>query len=283
MVDAGVLCSGTWSRPRGWTPACRMSGPWPSADQAPVDPRGPTDRRQVRGISSLGDRPGLPGGASSDRWPAPTADHVWTGRKFFTRPGELESVVGGDLDLAEPDDAHGGAGADPQRVGAGWPRGSAAAAPGCVMVPTTQSADLRAYLLQAHQERPPRFQAAGPAAVAAPRRVARAHRRRAGRPAAPVVKHPLLDRQAPHRGLLQRLDALTRTARTGLVRRARHRTTARPPWRSWPATPTRPRLLRLGQARLTRFLIRHSRGAWRDDHARALLTAAQESFALWGT
>ncbi|MFD7157903.1 IS110 family transposase [Kribbella sp. NPDC059898] len=42
-------------------------------------------------------------------------------------------------------------------------------------------------------------------------------------------------------------------------------------------------LVRLGQARLTRFLIRHSRGAWRDDHARALLTAAKQSIELWGT
>lgn len=42
-------------------------------------------------------------------------------------------------------------------------------------------------------------------------------------------------------------------------------------------------LVRLGQARLTRFLIRHSRGAWRDDHAQALLTAAKQSIELWGT
>nr|WP_237735322.1 hypothetical protein [Rhodococcus sp. JVH1] len=42
-------------------------------------------------------------------------------------------------------------------------------------------------------------------------------------------------------------------------------------------------MIRLGQARLTRFLIARSRGAWRDDHAAGLITAARETLALWGT
>jgi hypothetical protein len=41
-------------------------------------------------------------------------------------------------------------------------------------------------------------------------------------------------------------------------------------------------LLRLGVARLTRFLVRHSRGAWREDHATRLIAAARESLELWG-
>jgi len=41
-------------------------------------------------------------------------------------------------------------------------------------------------------------------------------------------------------------------------------------------------LLRLGPARLTRFLIRFSRGAWRENHAQLLLAAARESVQLWG-
>lgn len=41
-------------------------------------------------------------------------------------------------------------------------------------------------------------------------------------------------------------------------------------------------VIRLGHTRLTRFLIRHSRGAWRDGHARMLLAAARESVLLWG-
>lgn len=40
-------------------------------------------------------------------------------------------------------------------------------------------------------------------------------------------------------------------------------------------------LIRLGRARLTRTLIRASRGAWREDKADALLAAARETLALW--
>jgi transposase len=40
-------------------------------------------------------------------------------------------------------------------------------------------------------------------------------------------------------------------------------------------------LQRLGRARLSRLLIRTSRGAWREDKADALLAAARESAALW--
>ena len=39
---------------------------------------------------------------------------------------------------------------------------------------------------------------------------------------------------------------------------------------------------RLGQARLTRFLIRTSRGQWREAKATALLEAAEETLRLWG-
>lgn len=40
-------------------------------------------------------------------------------------------------------------------------------------------------------------------------------------------------------------------------------------------------LQRLGRARLTRLLIRASRGAWREDRADALLAAARETLKLW--
>lgn len=43
------------------------------------------------------------------------------------------------------------------------------------------------------------------------------------------------------------------------------------------------KLQRMGRTRLTRFLIRHSRGAWREDKADLLLTAAAQSLALWGS
>jgi transposase len=40
-------------------------------------------------------------------------------------------------------------------------------------------------------------------------------------------------------------------------------------------------LTRLGPARLTRLLVRASRGAWREDKADALLAAARDTLALW--
>lgn len=41
-------------------------------------------------------------------------------------------------------------------------------------------------------------------------------------------------------------------------------------------------VVRLGHARLSRFLIARSRGAWREDHAAGLLAAAKETLVLWG-
>jgi transposase len=41
-------------------------------------------------------------------------------------------------------------------------------------------------------------------------------------------------------------------------------------------------LKRLGKPRLTRLLYRHSRGAWGQDKAQALLDAADQTLALWG-
>ncbi|WP_206311097.1 transposase [Streptomyces sp. A1499] len=38
---------------------------------------------------------------------------------------------------------------------------------------------------------------------------------------------------------------------------------------------------RLGRSRLTALLIRHSRGAWREEHAERILEAAQQTLALW--
>ena len=41
-------------------------------------------------------------------------------------------------------------------------------------------------------------------------------------------------------------------------------------------------LRRLGRGRLTKFLWRHSRGAWGDTHAHHLLSVADETLGLWG-
>ncbi|BCI79377.1 hypothetical protein MTY66_10020 [Mycolicibacterium sp. TY66] len=42
-------------------------------------------------------------------------------------------------------------------------------------------------------------------------------------------------------------------------------------------------VIRLGHGRLSRFLIARSRGAWRSDHAAGLIAAAKETLALWGS
>src|SRR5699024_68232 len=42
-------------------------------------------------------------------------------------------------------------------------------------------------------------------------------------------------------------------------------------------------VIRLGQARLSRFLGGHSRGSWRDHRAAVLIAAARETLALWDT
>lgn len=204
---------------------------------------------------------------------------VWTGRKFFTRPAELEALWAA-VGLAEADTLR--VVMEPTRNAwvpvASWLRRRGAKVS---MVPTTQSADLRAYyskhtkndhldskllarLPLLHPEGLREHTGDGPAEPL----------RRAVKVRASMVKR--------RTAVFQRLDAQlellgpawydalgSNYGKAALAVLARY------------ADPTS--LIRLGQARLTRFLIRHSRGAWRDDHARALLTAAKQSLELWGT
>lgn len=120
--------------------------------------------------------------------------------------------------------------------------------------PTTQSADL---LLQTHQGRPPRLQTPRPAAAAPSGGSARAHRRRARRPAAQSSQDAIVKRCT---AIYQRLDAQlellgpawydalgSNYGKCALAILIRY------------ADPTG--FLRLGTARLTRFLVRHSRRA----------------------
>ncbi len=206
---------------------------------------------------------------------------VWSGRKFFTRPADLERLWD-DLDL----DKACGAGEltvvmEPTRNAwvplASWFRRRGARV---VLVPTTQSADLRAYyskhtkndhldskilarLPLLHPDGLREHTDAGPAGPL----------RRIVKQRSSVVKR--------RTAIFQRLDAQlellgpawydalgSNYGKAALALLARY------------ADPTA--LLKLGHARLTRFLIRHSRGAWRDDHATALLAAARESLQLWG-
>lgn len=203
---------------------------------------------------------------------------IWMGRKFFSRPADLEKLWI-DLDLDDP--AALTVVLEPTRnawiVVAGWFRRRGARV---VMVPTTQSADLRAYyskhakndrldsallarLPLLHPEGLREFSGDGPADPL----------RRLTKQRSSIVKR--------RTAVLQRLDALlellgpawyealgSNYGKAALMLLARY------------GDPQA--LIRLGHARLTRFLVRHSRGAWREDHATRLLAAARESLDLWG-
>jgi transposase len=203
---------------------------------------------------------------------------VWRGRKFATRPAELERLWT-DLDLADPAELT--VVVEPTRnawiVVAEWFRRRGAQV---VMVPTTQSADLRKYyskhtkndridsellarlpLLHPEGLRP--YSGQGPADPL----------RRLVKQRSTMVKRRV--------AVYARLDALVEllgpawyavlgsnygiAALEFLARYADPHAT-----------------VRLGQARLSRFLIGRSRGAWREDHAAGLIAAARETLALWG-
>lgn len=203
---------------------------------------------------------------------------VWTGRKFFTRPADLEKLWA-DLDLEDPAELT--VVVEPTRnawIGvAAWLRRRGAKV---VMVPTTQSADLRAYyskhakndrldsallarLPLLHPEGLREFTGDGPADPL----------RRLTKQRSSIVKR--------RTAVVQRLDALlellgpawyevlgSNYGKAALMLLARY------------GDPNA--LIRLGHARLTRFLARHSRGWWKEDHATRLLAAARESLELWG-
>lgn len=202
---------------------------------------------------------------------------VWRGRKFWTRPADLERLWS-DLDLGDPGELT--VVVEPTRnawiVVAEWFRRHGATV---VMVPTTQSSDLRKYyskhtkndridsellarlpLLHPEGLRP--YSGQGPADPL----------RRLTKQRSTMVKR--------RTAVYARLDALTEllgpawyeaiNARYGIAALeflARY------------ADPHA--VIRLGQARLSRFLIGRSRGAWREDRAAVLVAAARETLALW--
>jgi transposase len=204
---------------------------------------------------------------------------VWTGRKFFTRPDELERLWD-DLGLEAGDSLT--VVMEPTRNAwapvASWFRRRGAK---IAMVPTTQSADLRAYYSKHTKNDHLDSKLLARLPLLHPEGL-RAHT--GDGPAGPLrrivkIRSSIVKRRT---AVFQRLDAHlellgpawydalgSNYGKAALAVLARY------------ADPHA--LLRLGQARLTRFLIRHSRGAWRDDHARALLTAAKQSIELWGT
>jgi transposase len=209
----------------------------------------------------------------------PDGTFVWSGRKFFTRPAELEKMWK-QIGLGEQDTLR--VVMEPTRNAwapvASWFRHRGAR---ISMVPTTQSADLRAY----YSKHTKNDQLDSKLLARLPLLHPEGLREHAGDgPADPLrrvvkIRSSIVKRRT---AIYQRLDAQIELlgpawydalgsdyGKAALAVLARY------------ADPHS--LIRLGHARLTRFLIRHSRGGWREDRATMLLTAAEESLQLWGS
>lgn len=205
-----------------------------------------------------------------------TGEFLWSGRRFRTTPDELEELWDQIPDAADVTVVM-----EPTRNAwvplAAWFQAKGARA---VLIPPEQSADLRDYYSKhtkndrldsrvlarvplLHPEGLRELDSLGPADP-----LKRAVRRRL----------KLVDRRT---ACYQRLDAMVELlgpawadvlgsgdyAKTALAVLERY------------ANPHK--LKRLGPKRLTAFLVRHSRGRWRDDKAAALREAADQTLALW--
>lgn len=206
----------------------------------------------------------------------PDGTLVWRGRSFFTRPADLEKLWRDvDCDPAELTVV-----LEPTRNAwipvAAWFRRRGAKV---VLVPTTQSADLRSYYSK--------------------------HTKNDRLDSAILARLPLLHPE----GLREHVgdgpaDPLRRVVkqRSSIVKRRSaifHRLDAQlellgPAWYDTLGTdygratlqflahyadPNA--VIRLGQARLTRFLRRYSHGHWREGKAAELIAAARQSLQLW--
>lgn len=204
---------------------------------------------------------------------------VWCGRKFWTRPADLEKLWA-DLGLEDPGQLT--VVVEPTRnawiVVAEWFRRRGARV---VMVPTTQSADLRKYyskhtkndridsellarLPLLHPEGLREYSGQGPADAL----------RRLVKQRSTMVKRRV--------AVYSRLDALVELLGPAwyAVLGSNYGIAALELLARYADPNT---VIRLGQARLSRFLIARSRGAWREEHAAGLIAAAKETRALWGS
>lgn len=202
---------------------------------------------------------------------------VWKGRRFFTRPRDLERLWA-DLALQDPTELT--VVLEPTRnawiVLAQWFRARGAKV---VMVPTTQSADLREYYSK--HTKTDRLDSEILARL--PLLHPEGLREFTGDSSADPLRRLTKQRSTMVKrrtAVYSRLDALVELlgpawyavlgsnyGKAALMVLARY------------ADPNA--VIRLGQARLTRFLVRHSRGFWREDHAQALIVAARETLELW--
>lgn len=202
---------------------------------------------------------------------------VWKGRKFFTRPQDLDRLWA-DLDLDDPGELT--VVLEPTRnawiVLAHWFRARGAKV---VMVPTTQSADLREYYSKHTKNDRLDSEILARLPLLHPEGLREFTGDASADPLRRLVKQrsTMVKRRT---AVYSRLDALVELlgpawygvlgsnyGKAALMLLARY------------ADPHA--VIRLGPARLGRFLVRHSRGFWREDQAQALIVAARETLALW--
>ena len=207
-------------------------------------------------------------------------EFIWSGRRFHTTVADLERLwawlpvgtEGCDVTVVM----------EPTRNAwvplAAWFRRHGARV---VMVPPEQSSDLRAYVSKHTKSdrldsrilaRLPLFHpdglrvehGLGPADTL--RRVVK-------------IRSTLVKRRTTS---MARLDALLEILGPGWFAAFRSDLGTKTPLRFLAAGYADPHAVRrLGRARLARFLYRHSRGAWGDEEAAALLAAAEETLAIW--
>lgn len=203
---------------------------------------------------------------------------LWRGRKFTTASIELERLWA-DLDLADPTELI--VVLEPTRnawlVLAQWFRARGAKV---VMVPTTQSADLRAYYSKHAKSDRLDSEVLARLPLLHPEGLREFTGDSSADPLRRLTKQrsTLVKRRT---AVYSRIDALVELlgpawyavlgsdyTRSGLAFLARY------------ADPHA--VLRLGEARLTRFLQARSRGQYGPAPAKALIAAAKETLALWG-
>ncbi len=203
---------------------------------------------------------------------------VWRGRKFLTRTTDLDRLWD-DLDLADPSQLT--VVLEPTRnawlVLAQWFRRHGARV---VMVPTTQSADLRKYYSKHTKNDRLDSEVLARLPLLHPEGLREFTGDSSADPLRRLTKQrsTLVKRRT---AIYSRLDALIELlgpawydvlgsdyTKSGLAFLARY------------ADPHA--VIRLGEARLTRFLQARSRGQYGPAPARALVAAARETMALWG-
>ena len=207
---------------------------------------------------------------------------IWVGRRFRTASGDLErlwSMLPEDVESADVTVIM-----EPTRNAwvalAAWFRRKGA---NVVLVPPEQSADLRAYYSKHTKSDRLDSRMLARLPLLHPEGLYHAHGlgpgdtlRRATR-----LRQNLVKRRTK---TLARLDALLEILGPAWGHVLGTDLATKTPLRFLAAGYACPHTVkRLGRARLSRFLYRHSRGAWGDDKATELLAAAAETLALWST